>query len=566
MAAFGGLGRLLLVALAALRVGAAGASEEPNVLAGVQRLVDAGAPELALSRVELLQPRSADRSGWAEWESLRIQLLEGLDRPAELLKRASALPDDAPADLARRALLAGAGAGTRIGEPAQARSLLARLFWQWELPPEVIRDSRMMVIGTYLGEKRPADAYRAMLRFQQDYQPLARAEGEHFAVGLAAQGAFREAATWLVYLDAGSAPRLLVELEAGLVSPENATVKARAVLKKAASADWWRVLGQAAGKEGDAGLELEALEHLLNYPGAENAISPAVLRKQYDAFADEIANREHLLRGEDSAWLNLAASTLPSSPPSARAILAVLSVRGSSPVIREAALEQWLESMQRQKLGLAAARYVVGLSELSMDALPAGARRSLGEAALAAGEAALACEYWRGLSGPDGVSPEAWGMRVASAAVIAGRFDDADLALEPVFAGSEPLGNERAQGLLGLARRALTKEQSKRAEAWLAVVAARAAGNPRREALTQLAQIAEGHGEYRLAAERYLQAAVTLDLKVPDAASVHARWGAARCLALAGYRVDALSQYERIQKSLKDRGLREFIRLEMDRL
>jgi len=555
----------LVVALTLLQVSAA-AAEDQDALDVVRRLAEEGARELALSRAELLQPPSADRTRWVEWESLRIELLERLGRREQLLEAASSLPEYAPVDLTRRALLAGAEAGNAVAEPAQARGLLARLLWGAGLPAEGLRPARMMVIDTLLLEKRPADAYRAMLRFQQDYQPLSRSEGEHFARSLADQGAFREAATWLLYLDGRDPARLLVQLETGLVSPKDAAAKARAELVKAPSLDWWRVLFHAAEKLGDGALQVEASEHLLNHPGGGVAVSAAAIREQYEALASDIGNRKHLLRGDDSAWLDLAASILPSSPSSARAVLATLAVRGRSPAIREAALDQWLASMQRQKLGLAAARYLAGAGELTLASLVPDVRRALGEFALGAGEAALASDYWRGLPAPGGNSPDVWAMRVASAAAKAGRFDVVDRALDVVLSSGNPMGADTADGLLGLARIGLEKKQDKRAEAWLEAVAGRATGRNRREALMLLGPIAEQRGDYGLAAQRYLLATIVSGTKVTNALSIDARWRAARCLALAGFRADALDQFERIRKTVKERELQELIKLEIDRL
>ena len=555
---------LLLALFAALPLPASG--EPGDVLAGVRRLAAEGAPQLALSQVESLQPPPADLGRWADWESLRIELLERLDRSADLAMRASALPEQAPPDLARRVLLAGAGAALRVGEPVQARVLLARLLWREELPADGTRHPRMMVVETYLGEKRPTEAYRAMLRFQQDYQPLTKAEGEQFATGLVALGAYRDAATWLAYLDGGSMDRLLVQLETGLIAPDDAMAKARVALKKAPSADGWRVLWRAAEKKGDAGVQLEAMERLLNYSPLVSMVSAAALRKKYEAFADEIANREQLLRGEDSAWLNLAATLLSSSPPAARSVLAVLAIRGRSPSIREAAMDQWLKSMERQKLGLAAARYASQLSEVPMASLSPATRLSLGEFAHAAGEAALATDYWRGLPAPEGVLKETWQVRVAAAAVEGGRFDDADHVLGTLVTGDTSLGQDTAQALLGLARSAWAKKQGKPAETWLIAVALRGSGSPRREALLDLGQIAEQRGDHRLAAVHYLQAAGALEQKAPDLASIHARWRAARNLALAGFRKDALNQFGTVQKYLKDRTSQDILRLDMNRL
>src|SRR5574340_616237 len=78
-------------------VSAASAADESGTPDAVQRLASAGAPQLALNRVEQSQPRDAAAPRWADWEILRLQLLFQLDRYADVLQRASALPASMPA-------------------------------------------------------------------------------------------------------------------------------------------------------------------------------------------------------------------------------------------------------------------------------------------------------------------------------------------------------------------------------------------------------------------------------------------------------------------------------------
>jgi hypothetical protein len=555
----------IFAGLIAVAAGTVSRAEEVDALLVIKRLAGEGAPELALYRVESLQPPPADKTRWADWERLRFDLLERLERDEEIAKRAASLPPDAPTDLARRGLFAGARAALRTKHAAQARGDLARLFWQAGVAPEDERGARMLVIDTYLNEKRPSDAYRAMLRFQQDFAPLARAEGERFADSLARQGMYREAATWLSYLDESNPTKLLVQMETGLVSPDEAIARARAALKKGSAAGPWRVLARAAAKKNDPGLRLEATEQLLNQPGRDESVTGSELWGQYVAYGDDLANREQLLRGDDSAWLALAGRMLVSSPHSARALLAHIAVKAGSQDTRRAAFVQIAGSMQRQKLGLAAAR-VVPESQQLFSALDSGLRQSLGQSAFDAGEAGLALEYWRGMGAPVGTSPDAWQLRVASAALKAGRADEAGEALRPLLAGQDVLAHDTALGVLRLAQEAAAKGQAKAAEGWLGVVAVRADAPVRREALIQLGRIAEDRGEQRAAAERYLQAAVAVDLKTPDAVAVEARLRAARSLAAAGYRTDARAQYERLRKSVRDRELQDLLRRESERL
>lgn len=534
----------------------------------MRRLAQEGAAELALARVEALQPPPSDRALWAEWETLRIELLERLAKDRELARRAGALPAEAPPELLRLALAPGARAALRTGQPALARDLLARLLWQAGVAPEGERAARLLVVESYLEEKRPAEAYRAMLRFQQDFQPLARAEGERFAQSLARRGMAREGATWLAYLDESDPVKLTLQLETGLVAPDAAAAKARAALKKpGAAAGWWRVLALAAEKKADAGLRLEATEQLLNQAGDGRpaGATGGGLWEQYLVLGEDIANREQLLRGDDAAWLDLAARLLPASPHSARALLAALSAKAGSADTRRAALAQILATLQRQKLALAAARLASESGKFSLPALDADTRHALGAAALEGGEAALAVGLWRGLPAPQGQRAEAWRLRFAAAAMKAGLHPEANQALQPVFAATEPLPREMQQRILALAQEASAQGQSAAAEAWFTGLLPLAEPAVRRDALFGLGRLAEARGEHRAAAGRFLDAALAADAKAPDAAALDARMRAARSLALAGYRKDAMAQWEWVAKHARDKALQDLARRELER-
>lgn len=542
-------------------------AEDADALAQTRRLAAEGAPELALARAERLQPPPQDRARWVQWEALRLELLERLGRNQEIAERAARLPADAPAELAGPMLQAGARAALKNRDPALARTLVARLLWR-EGAAEGERGVRLLVIDTYLDQKRPGEAYQAMLRFQQDFQPLSKAEGEKFAASLARQGAYREAVTWLAYLDEADPAKILVQVETGLLAPDAAIARARASLKKSPSPAGWRALAQAAVRKPDAGLALEAAEQLLNQSAeaAPERAAAVALWDRYVAFGEEFADREQLLRGDDAAWMTLAGRLQASSPYSGRALLAALSIKSSSAEVRRTAQSQLLASLQRQRLPVAAARLAVGSGKFSVAALDAESRVSLGAAAQEAGEPVLALELWRGLPVPEGQRPEAWQLRVAAAAIKAGQFRDADQAVRAALAAEPRPARESQQRILTLASEAAGRGQAQVAAGWLSALAAMGEPAARREALMRLGRMAEARGENAAAAEYYLEAAAKADPKSPDAAVVDARFRAARVLAAAGLRTDARAQLEWVARQGRDKALQELARREIEGL
>ena len=68
------------------------AQSGPDAFEIAQRFADTSAPQLALARVEQMQPASPTAARWADWEQLRCILLARLARHQELTKRVAALP------------------------------------------------------------------------------------------------------------------------------------------------------------------------------------------------------------------------------------------------------------------------------------------------------------------------------------------------------------------------------------------------------------------------------------------------------------------------------------------
>ena len=92
--------QILLTLICLVCAGAASALETALGLAA------SGASQLALARVEQLQPRAPAAPGWPEREVLRLALLVDLRHNEEVLKRAAALPPGMPQPALRQCLLA----------------------------------------------------------------------------------------------------------------------------------------------------------------------------------------------------------------------------------------------------------------------------------------------------------------------------------------------------------------------------------------------------------------------------------------------------------------------------
>jgi hypothetical protein len=343
---------LVLILALLVSVGARAADS----LALAQELYRHGTPHLALARVVRDQPSSPDAPHWLEWESLRLTLLSQLGRPAELLERVKHLPGKLPAEFQQKVYGHAAWACLEQGDGAAARGYLARLLWRFSLSTADQQQARRLVIRSYLVEHKPEDAYRAMLRYQQDYAPLPAEVAAEFARGLIAEGRATDAMTWLADLDPASATALSLKLHVGLVSPAAAIAGARAAQNgQPASAAYARVIADAAEMLKDARLRVEARELILDSE-ATAGDTAAQLWQAYGAQAQAAGNSAQLLQGDDDSWLAMAEGLATTDAVQARAVFAYLAERGTSAATRERALSRLFASLANAHLDTAAAR------------------------------------------------------------------------------------------------------------------------------------------------------------------------------------------------------------------
>jgi len=321
-----------------------------------QQLYHAGAPQLAYARVVRDQPEKPEGAGWYDWESLRLTLLSETQRPAEIIQRAKIYPKNAPREFQQKSLGHIAWAHIESQQGVAARALLARLIWRFDLSPADHQWARRLVIRSYLAEHKADEAYRAMLRYQQDFQPLPTAVATEFAQGLLREEYATEAMTWLAELDPTSASTLALQLKGGLLTPEAAITQARAILKKQPTAvAYAKLIADSAEILKDNRMQIGALEQLINLPNAEDQTA-AQLWRAYLREAQAMGNSAQLLQGDDVSWLEHARRIEPSDALGARAFFAYIAQQGANLGVRERALSQLFAALLNASLAEAAVR------------------------------------------------------------------------------------------------------------------------------------------------------------------------------------------------------------------
>ncbi|HCA27298.1 MAG TPA: hypothetical protein DEP05_06610 [Betaproteobacteria bacterium] len=550
-------------------------------LSAIGRLADAGAPQLALAALEQSPPSRQQHPGqWLSWQSLHISLLARLNQSQAVLDQVKTLPANAPAALLRPADWAAARAALALQQGPAARRYLARLLWQTGISNDArYREARRLVIQSYVDDGELGDAYRAMLRFQQDFS-LDSATTAAFVQALSDGGQAADALTWLARLDDASPLALSVKLKTGMISPSQAIAAARAALGRTLPAvasrrrkprkstsrpklplqnivGYWRVIRAAATIEKNTALRTRADEQLLN-AGAAHATAKRLWR-DYLAQA-KIAPAASAQNG--AALLAGATQSVAAQPLAARTVFAALAADAKEKTVRQQAITALVDALASAKLGGAALRLFSDPAYFPQPAVISPAvRYRLGGIAQARGDAAAAAHYWKGLDAPPaGEAAAPWRLKRAEVFMAAG-----DYAAVAATAASAPTSGAAETGQwLVLARRLAAAGQNSAAARVLQRLTAAGGPAQRREALTALGAVAAVLGDHRRAAAAYLQAAI---LAPPSGNSAsQSRRRAAENLVQAGFITDAKAQYARLLASTRNIADRRALRQRIDDL
>lgn len=525
-------------------------------LAATRSLAEAGAVQLALQRVDMLQPAAATAlpqkgissgASWTEWERLRLQLLVIRGAHDTLLQRVAAMPAGIEAAVAADFHAAAARSALAIGRGAAARDQAGRALWAPGTDAVRLRELRLLVIRSLVHDGQADDAYRSMLRFQQDYRPLDPATATLFVDGLLDINLVKEAVGWMGLLDERGTTKLRLRLHTGLLSPAEVAAQTRAGIARSEDPAWWRMLQQAAERQSAVPLQIEALEQLLDRPDAA-ATDARRLWEFYFSYARSAANAHHLLAGDESSWMEFAQKRKEAEPVVARAYFAYLAREARAEPLRRNAQVQLASSLIAARLPRTTLQ-VFGAWPGDAAALAAETRYQLGSAAEALQDHVRALQYRTGMPAPEGTAAAVWDLRLAALALRAGRVEVATGIVRQLAAASAPIPAEQVPEWMALA--AQLADHGLSAEAQLLAGRALPYADPA-QGRTLLAATARGFdtgSQPLLAAEYHLRVA----LRAPDTdTAADARLRAGLNLTRGGLRDDARVQFEWLLKNARD--------------
>jgi hypothetical protein len=551
-----------ILLLAGLHAVAVSAAEAPDGLDTTRSLAQAGAVQLALRRIDTLQPQDAAARPWVEWETLRLQLLARLNRNDELLQRAGVLPSTVP--LAARAGLhaRAAQAALTLGRTAVARDHAARALWSPGLAAGTLRELRLLVIRSYVRDASPKgtsfgargdDAWRSILRFEQDYRPLDAATASVFVDALLDLTLTREALAWLNLLEERGPTKLRLRLHTGVVTPQDAETQARAALGRSEDPAWWRILLEAAERQNNGALRIAALEQLLETKAGADTEIPDIdassLWETYISHARAAANSHQLLAGDDASWLEFALRRRAAEPAEARAYLAYLASKARDPKVQQTAQIRLAADFAEAKLPRTGLR-VFAARPADAGVLAVATRHTLGALAETAGDPVRALQYWQGLPAPDGMPAAIWSLRMCALALRAGRTEAAIDIAGPLAVERSVIPAVQLPEWITLAQQFIDHGLHDAARALFDRVLPYADAAQTRLLLSGIAQSHEVPGQPLQAADYYLR----LALQAPEtgAAATGARLKAGFSLARAGLREDAKAQFEWLLKNASE--------------
>lgn len=576
-------GSALLLA-AGLAVGASSALDTSS-LNELAQLARAGAPQLALRRMDAEQPPpDQDTVAWSAWEQERLQILTNQKLYPALIERVVALPAAVDPAFRRFALALKADAQLQLDQADAARATLRDLLWSMpKAQPEEQAQWRQLVIRSYVLEDRSEDARLALLRYRQDFGDD-EAGMRWLNAQVMLQSGHADAAYDLLKDDNSPQGRLLWYRAQLQVMPQKAAKVADAAEELAKQGDRpmlqgaaWGLAAQAAGESGQPLKRIQYLERALSLP-VDPQLNRGVLSYNADQLWDayiaagkRIGNDEQKLLGNDEDWYFPATEAIAKDPLRARVLFSVLAEFGSNPERRAVAHEYLVGLLDDLSNGKQLTRrlYLESTRYADADSLPSVIRYRLIDEALESGDLEMASRLMADLAEPPAGSDRfEWDLRRARVAIYTGDTDAGVALLQRVLKSDEHEWSEqRVDRLLQVVFDLQTVRQHDKALAlFTGLLDKPLAVQQRRELLFWMADSLQGLEHYDEAAYLYLKSATLVDPTAMDPWAQTARYQAAKSLVDAGLVGDARQIYSLLLRATKDASRKAVLQNELQRL
>lgn len=318
-------------------------------LEDAQVLLNAGAPELAL---KFLPPSSSneDPSRWIKEELLRWEAWSQLGNNSAILESRLqstllASLDDAQKAQAYRFL---AHANTPNNPLAANEYFL--LSQQHGLPLQRQKEARLRIIDNLQKANRYEDAYRSLLRYQQDFGQIPKAELNRALIFFMKSGQDKYVLSWLDQLPSDSPLKQLIDFRLGKISADQ-VMSQLPDSKQNPDEQLLFLMQEMALQLGHHTLQLWVLEKQVANTQLQDA---TILAEEYEKLAKESGNRENLVLGDDEAWSRYAVSIQTAKPVESRAIQFYLARNAQSDTVKEQSMLNFLNQASTNNIDKAA--------------------------------------------------------------------------------------------------------------------------------------------------------------------------------------------------------------------
>lgn len=561
----------------------------------VRSIAKSGAVSLALQSIDSQQESLDIKNNfdtWLKWEHERLSIYQLGQRWQVLQQRVADYEYDLPDEFNFRAKKQQVDALLRLKQGQQARQILQSLIWtkklnsenEAELSEKWLPVWQRRIIRSYLVDNETSDALLAAQRYYQDYQSN-EIEDRLLRARILLINKREEEVVKLLMKDTKHPEGGMLYLLAQLRSKERPPRKVLQSALRQMRGKWaskklkymlWAVVAESAQRSNDRPSTAKALEFVL--AGHKNIELPAglfdftadSLWNSYLEYAAHIGNRSQFLIGNDQQWLNAAVKAQKKYTVKARALYAMVLLKGQSDETRLRAAKGLLNLMHKRKRGAELVMKLFLKSEYfkTINQIPAPIRYDLVKIALSRSDIELASNLMATIKvAPAGVDSYQWQLRRARIFVLGGKAEKGNQALKLILKNSKKFTKKQIEHFLQVVFDLQTVKEHEYAYKLFSIILTKINDvTIQREIYYWMADSKKAEQDYVTAARLYLRSAIHAGNNGLDPWGQTARYQVAEMLTKADLLQDAHSFYQQLLDTTKEPARRAVLKHELQKL
>ena len=561
----------------------------------VRTIAKSGAVSLALQSIEGHQKAldiNTNLNSWLEWERERLNLYQIGQRWQVLQQRVADYEDKLPDNFYFWAKQQQVDALLILKQGQLARQILQGLIWSDKLNSDNNAETQSQwlplwqkrVIKSYLVDNEINDALLAAQRYYQDYRTN-DIEDRLLRARILLINKREEEVVELLMKDTKHPEGGMLYLLAQLRSKERPPRKVLQSAYRQMRGKWaskklkymlWAVVAESARRSNDRPSMANALEYVLaghknvELPGGLFDFSADSLWNAYIDYAEHIGNKEQFLIGKDQQWLNAAVKVQKKEPVKARALFAMVMLKGQNNETRLRAAKGFLNLMHKRKRGAELVMKLFLKSEhfKTLQSIPAPIRYDLVDIALSRSNIELASTLMTTIkTAPAGVDDFQWQLRRARIFVLGGKAVKGSQALNILLENNKKFTRKQIDHFLQVVFDLQTIKEHEFAYQLFRVIFPKIEDVVlQREIYYWMADSRKAQKDYAAAARLYLRSAMHAGNNGLDPWGQTARYQVAEMLVKADLLQDAHALYQQLLEVTKEPARRAVLKHELQKL